>query len=551
MFALVFGFPAKRYHATPWGKNVNEADVAWPPEPWRLLRAFIATYYRKGNKSRWTENHLELMVNQLAEALPGYSLPEGTIHAHTRHYMPLGTLDKKGDEKTGLVFDAFVSLPEQGKLAVVWPEVTLDGELFDLASDLADAIGYLGRAESWIECEALAEWDGKINCQPTETEFSSTTKWLLAPRSLSNYQDVRNRLIEEAKKSIEINHGKPLSEKKLNTEIEKVFKTKGNKGGGVNTLPERLLDALNLETADYQKQKWNQPPAAREVLYYCEGKAIPGVIARIPKNGVVRRKPKSVYPTVARYILAGRPRPRLEDAVKIGEIMRRAAMSKFSFSKDENEKKIPNAPWEISGRDENREIIKDPSHPHAFWLSEDADSDGLIDHVSVFISGGIGDNIQARLDRITKIWLPRSGQEWRLALEGFAHPKDFPIEGIFGFSDEWQSITPFMASRYFQKSKDRNEQYQAEIIRLIKSRRLDSSLEFDADKVDVELLPKVNVGSAERRAIQFHRFRSKGGETQPDTSGALLRIIFPKKIQGPIALGYGSHFGLGLFSPAK
>jgi len=36
-------FPAGRYHATPWGSHVNEGAVEWPPSPWRLLRALIAT----------------------------------------------------------------------------------------------------------------------------------------------------------------------------------------------------------------------------------------------------------------------------------------------------------------------------------------------------------------------------------------------------------------------------------------------------------------------------------------------------------------------------
>jgi CRISPR-associated protein Csb2 len=43
MLALAFTFPAGRYHATPWGRHVNEADVAWPPEPWRILRTLVAT----------------------------------------------------------------------------------------------------------------------------------------------------------------------------------------------------------------------------------------------------------------------------------------------------------------------------------------------------------------------------------------------------------------------------------------------------------------------------------------------------------------------------
>ena len=66
MFALAFRFPAGRYHATPWGRNVNEADVAWPPEPWRLLRALIAAYWRKGNHELWSENDLALLIDRLA-----------------------------------------------------------------------------------------------------------------------------------------------------------------------------------------------------------------------------------------------------------------------------------------------------------------------------------------------------------------------------------------------------------------------------------------------------------------------------------------------------
>ena len=112
MFALVFRFPAGRYHATPWGRNVNEADVAWPPEPWRLLRTLIAAYWRKGDRERWSEEPLARLIDVLAETLPVYRLPAGAVHAHTRHYMPIGTIER-GREKTTLVFDAFVRLPER------------------------------------------------------------------------------------------------------------------------------------------------------------------------------------------------------------------------------------------------------------------------------------------------------------------------------------------------------------------------------------------------------------------------------------------------------
>jgi len=49
--------------------------------------------------------------------------------------------------------------------------------------------------------------------------------------------------------------------------------------------------------------------------------------------------------------------------------------------------------------------------------------------------------------------------------------------------------------------------------------------------------------------LQFHRFRRKNGLVQPDTRGRLLELRFGQSVRGPIALGYGCHFGLGQFVP--
>ena len=201
MFALAFRFPAGRYHATPWGRNVNEADVAWPPEPWRLLRALIAAWWRKGDRARWSEDDLARLIDTLAETLPEYSLPAGAIHAHTRHYMPTGGLDK-GRPKTTLVFDAFVRLPSGSTLVAAWPRVTLEPAPFALAADLARAIGYLGRAESWTECEALAEWDGVVNCRPLDANPSGDPVRLLAPLSPDAYSAERQRIMDDMKRRI-------------------------------------------------------------------------------------------------------------------------------------------------------------------------------------------------------------------------------------------------------------------------------------------------------------------------------------------------------------
>ena len=37
-------FDLGRYHATPWGRNVNEGTVEFPPSPWRVLRALYSVW---------------------------------------------------------------------------------------------------------------------------------------------------------------------------------------------------------------------------------------------------------------------------------------------------------------------------------------------------------------------------------------------------------------------------------------------------------------------------------------------------------------------------
>jgi CRISPR-associated protein Csb2 len=546
MFALEFRFPAGRYHATPWGRNVNEADVAWPPEPWRLLRALIAAWWRKGDRARWSEDDLARLIDTLAETLPEYTLPEGTIHAHSRHYMPIGGFDK-GRSKTTLVFDAFIRLPEGSTLVAAWPKVTLEARAFAFASHLARSVGYLGRAESWTECAALAEWDRQDNCRPLDGSTGGDPVRLLAPLTPDAYSAERQRIMDDLKRAIVAASARPPTQATIEKRLDKELRSKGRKA---HTLPERLVDALSLDTADYQDRKWSRPPAAREVVYTRSPEAAPGVVAR--SHGRPRVSPTGrALPSVARYLLAGRPLPRIEDTVRIGELMRRAALAQFGWLCDQTSgRRIPRAPCEVSGRDDDGRPLKHPSHTHAFWLPEDADGDGWIDHVSVFIAGGMNDRVLRALDRITRLWLaPKqrpvedvaesgSVREWRLALEGFGKPADFAgAAGIFATSRKWRSVSPFLASGHLKASG-----YPGEVHRLLRRRGR------NAPDIEVGELETIDVGGAPRRATHFHRFRSRGREAQPDTAGALLEIVLPEAIEGPLAIGYGSHFGLGLFA---
>ena len=47
---LAVRFPLGRYHANPWDQAVNEGATEWPPSPWRVLRALVATWH-----TRWPD----------------------------------------------------------------------------------------------------------------------------------------------------------------------------------------------------------------------------------------------------------------------------------------------------------------------------------------------------------------------------------------------------------------------------------------------------------------------------------------------------------------
>lgn len=49
------------------------------------------------------------------------------------------------------------------------------------------------------------------------------------------------------------------------------------------------------------------------------------------------------------------------------------------------------------------------------------------------------------------------------------------------------------------------------------------------------------------RPIQFKRFRRRVGDDGGKRLAGAFRLTFHQPVRGPLALGWSSHFGLGLF----
>ena len=494
MLALRFNFLGGRYHANPWNRHVNEGEVAWPPDPWRLLRALIATWHHKIKiEGQYTEADLNALIESLASAPPEYHLPPAS-HSHTRHYMPQW---KAGD--TALVFDAFAAIDPTTPMHMMWPALDLPADQAELLDRLLDNMGYLGRAESWVEASRVDHLESS-NCFPGDEAIDKTTGELrgevinlYTAVPADEYQIKRNRFQADKKQA-----------KKL-----------------ARTLPENLTAALSVETADLQKQGWSQPPAATRVAY------LRPVDALRPKR--ISHKHVPIKATTARFLLIDKPLPRVEDTVRIGELLRYAIMSqaKKHFGED-------NIPPIFSGHN----LPADNRHEHAFFLPWDSNDDGHIDRVLIHVPACFEGTERRVIESLRKIWM-RNGGKWRLLLEGIGTSE---VGGeITQESQSWQSVTPYLHPWHIKKKFGIGDQIEREC----RERDLPRPAQID-------YLETIQVGKQQpRRPIHFHRFRSKRGLTQPDRRGSFLRVTFDEPLVGPLALGFGCHFGLGLFKPVN
>src|ERR1700674_407939 len=101
MTILELRFPAGRYHATPWGRHVNEGAVEWPPSQFRLVRALVDAWHRK--RPDWPESRVLPLLQALCQQPPAYALP-GATTGHTRSYLSQNQTDPTD---RALVVDAF------------------------------------------------------------------------------------------------------------------------------------------------------------------------------------------------------------------------------------------------------------------------------------------------------------------------------------------------------------------------------------------------------------------------------------------------------------
>ncbi len=490
MIGIEVRFLAGRFHANAWHHAHNEGIPEWPPSPWRVLRALVHAACMRGVP----RERAEPLLARISEP-PRYLLPRA-VDAHTRHYMPDVA---RSDHETSRVFDTFVAVEggakEPSPLLVAWPvELTADERA--LLVELCASVGYLGRAESWAELRVVdvAE-DAAWSCVPEPAAAAPHATTLLAPQSATGIA--------------EWSAGRP----------------RPKRGADV---PRSLWDVLTFTGARFEAEGWTDVPGTARVRYVFRG--APFLRAVVPTAGPRR----SEDPTVACFAVRSAVLPRLTDAIRICERLRTAAMS-------QSRRRCGDARVVFSGHGQ-----RDLEHRHARYLAatsgEHEARRGRIDRLYVSATAGFAPDDVIALQQIRRLW-GDGGHDIELVLIGLGHAADFggltaPRTPVLGCSRIWTSATPFVPVRH------------------PKVRR---GVEIDSieDQIRQQCLrtlgcEPVAITPIGRRDewLRFHRRRTRGGGRRGPDLAVGARLVFASPVQGPIALGFGSHFGLGVFTAA-
>jgi CRISPR-associated protein Csb2 len=537
MLAVATRFLAGRYHATPWGRHVNEAAPEWPPSPWRLLRALVATWKRKlDGDPLCAPGVIEALLRKIATP-PSFVLPPAAT-GHTRHYMPWF---KKGPEDRTLVFDAFVALERAERVVAVWPDVVLDDAERRALDRLTESLGFMGRSESWVDATVLPEAEAaaaasRITCAPA------------GGASPARESDPVRVLCADAGAAF------------ANAHTPKREVTDGC-GRAKRTVLTPVYDPdwhLCMETLELHNRRWSSPPGATWVTYLRPSDCFAVTPRRSTTSGA------HGMPTVARFALDAVVLPLVEETLRVAEQARITAMGCYRRAEERRLYRgnppaaaPPPRSTVLSGKDEGGSPLR--GHGHAHYLPTDEDGDGRLDHVTIVAGRGFGPAELRAFDRM-RILRFRDREPVRLVLVGLGQREGPLAPAVLGPSRIWISATPFLATRH-PKRNGRRRDPPALLARahgraFVRQNLLEELARMRALRPELPEPSTVEplnddhrCGAHHLRPIQFRRFRQKPSDDGGRRPAGAFRIVFPTPVCGPICLGHSSHFGLGLFVP--
>jgi CRISPR-associated protein Csb2 len=254
-------------------------------------------------------------------------------------------------------------------------------------------------------------------------------------------------------------------------------------------------------------------------------------------------------PSVARFLVSSEHPLKLTVALPLAELIHLALV------------KLSNGSCVFTGCDNSHVPLK--GHQHAYILCESNQSQGKgiqgdITHATIFAPGGFSSHDQSVLQNLSHIY-GANGPIVQLSLMRLGHPRDFGGTDresgqcpLLAKSRTWISRTPFVPARHpkvtragVPKLDGRGLQIDSpehELRRLL-------GLHGFPEPSAVKSVPCTSLGGQNAYWSSFQTLREKNNEPKKAVRrvGYGFRIQFSEPVQGPMALGYTAHLGMGSF----
>ena len=493
MIAIRMRFLAGRFHSTPWGHHVNEGAVEYPPSVWRLMRSLVATFYRAfPDRAHQGEgrNPAVTQIKRLLAALsspPEFYLPNAAV-AHTRHY----------DQANGGVkfFDTFVSVNPKDEMLWIWRDAELREEDRATLAELLGALGTFGRSESWCEAELLSAEEAAALLAKMNDERGINSRPLVTNTNLEGLETMR-LLLPDA-----------------------------------NADADKLFEILLTETAKMRKGKQLEPTGTRWVTYTRP------LDIFTPQRVQKAMRPETKRHTVARFALSSTVLPLVTEALPMAEMARFAASSRRA---DESYSLA------LAGKTEGEGQPLREDHAHAHFWATDEDADGRLDHLTVYAPRGFdADDVDA-LGRVRVVKRHyKNLPDVRLVLLGLGRRDDFAHVPVFRAAKRWRSVTPFSLPRYASRGGGKRARP-----RDLPEAQLRRELRLRGLPEPISVTPLGGYQTSGKREVRWLEFQTRRFKGEQGYGLAGFELEFAEETVGPLALGFGCHFGLGLFEPMR